>query len=44
MPGEYIITMDDDLQHPPEEIPKLINKIQERVSRWCLDVIKSSIA
>ncbi len=27
--GEYIITMDDDLQHPPEEIPKLINKIQE---------------
>lgn len=22
--GEYIITMDDDLQHPPEEIPKLI--------------------
>lgn len=27
--GEYIITMDDDLQHPPEEIPKLLNKIQE---------------
>jgi len=26
--GDYIITMDDDLQHPPEEIPKLINKIQ----------------
>lgn len=23
--GDYIITMDDDLQHPPEEIPKLIN-------------------
>lgn len=23
--GEFIITMDDDLQHPPEEIPKLIN-------------------
>lgn len=23
--GEYVITMDDDLQHPPEEIPKLIN-------------------
>jgi polyisoprenyl-phosphate glycosyltransferase len=22
--GEYVITMDDDLQHPPEEIPKLI--------------------
>jgi glycosyltransferase involved in cell wall biosynthesis len=22
--GDYIITMDDDLQHPPEEIPKLI--------------------
>lgn len=25
--GDYIITMDDDLQHPPEEIPKLIKKI-----------------
>jgi len=22
--GEYVITMDDDLQHPPEEIPKLV--------------------
>lgn len=30
--GAYIITMDDDLQHPPEEIPKLINKIQEGYS------------
>ena len=27
--GEFIITMDDDLQHPPEEIPKLINCIVE---------------
>lgn len=27
--GEYIITMDDDLQNPPEEINKLINKISE---------------
>jgi polyisoprenyl-phosphate glycosyltransferase len=27
--GDYIITMDDDLQHPPEEILKLINKIKE---------------
>lgn len=23
--GEYVLTMDDDLQHPPEEIPKLIS-------------------
>ena len=23
--GDFVITMDDDLQHPPEEIPKLIN-------------------
>ena len=22
--GDYIITMDDDLQHPPEEIPKMV--------------------
>ena len=27
--GEYIITMDDDLQHPPEEITKLINEIKK---------------
>ena len=25
--GDYVITMDDDLQHPPEEIPKLIERI-----------------
>jgi polyisoprenyl-phosphate glycosyltransferase len=27
--GNYIITMDDDLQHPPEEISKLVEKIDE---------------
>jgi len=27
--GEYIITMDDDLQNPPSEIMHLINKINE---------------
>lgn len=27
--GEIIITMDDDLQNPPEEIPKLLRKISE---------------
>jgi polyisoprenyl-phosphate glycosyltransferase len=27
--GKYIITMDDDLQHPPEEIPKLIEAIKK---------------
>lgn len=27
--GEYIITMDDDLQHPPEEIVKLIAYMEE---------------
>lgn len=27
--GKYIITLDDDLQNPPEEIPKLINKINK---------------
>jgi undecaprenyl-phosphate 4-deoxy-4-formamido-L-arabinose transferase len=26
--GEYIVTIDDDLQNPPEEIPKLLNAIQ----------------
>jgi len=27
--GEFIISLDDDLQHPPEEIPRLISKINE---------------
>ncbi len=27
--GDFVITMDDDLQHPPEEIPKLINALEE---------------
>ena len=27
--GKYVITLDDDLQNPPEEIPKLIDKYKE---------------
>ena len=27
--GEIIVTMDDDLQNPPEEVPKLLNKVEE---------------
>jgi glycosyltransferase involved in cell wall biosynthesis len=27
--NEIIVTMDDDLQHPPEEIPKLLEKLAE---------------
>ena len=27
--GKYIITMDDDLQHPPEEIPKILEYINK---------------
>lgn len=27
--GEIIITLNDDLQHPPEEIPKLLHKLSE---------------
>lgn len=27
--NEIIVTMDDDLQHPPEEIPKLLDKMSE---------------
>ncbi len=34
--GDYVITMDDDLQHPPEEIPKLIAKIKSDAG---LDVV-----
>ena len=35
--GEFIITLDGDLQNPPEEIPKLINKEKEGfdvISGW----------
>lgn len=28
--GDFVITMDDDLQHPPEEIPKMIKVMDER--------------
>ena len=28
--GDFIITMDDDLQHPPEEIPKRVKVMTER--------------
>jgi glycosyltransferase involved in cell wall biosynthesis len=27
--GDYVVTMDDDLQNPPEEIPKLLAHIKE---------------
>lgn len=27
--GDYVVTMDDDLQHPVEEIPKLLDAIQQ---------------
>jgi glycosyltransferase involved in cell wall biosynthesis len=30
--GEYIVTMDDDLQHPPEEIPKMLEAIKSDVN------------
>jgi glycosyltransferase involved in cell wall biosynthesis len=26
--GRYVVTMDDDLQHPPEEIPRLLGAIE----------------
>jgi len=27
--GQWVVTMDDDLQHPPEEVPKLIEAIRD---------------
>jgi glycosyltransferase involved in cell wall biosynthesis len=38
--GKYIITMDDDLQQPPEEIPKLIAKIDKKNSDLVYGVYK----
>ncbi len=29
--GRFIVTMDDDLQHPPEEIPRLLAALSEEV-------------
>lgn len=29
--GDVVVTMDDDLQHPPEEIPRLLAALQEGV-------------
>lgn len=28
--GEFVVTMDDDLQHQPEELPKMVRVMQER--------------
>ncbi len=27
--GQYVLTMDDDLQHPPEEIPKMLQGLKQ---------------
>ena len=34
--GDFVITMDDDLQHPPEEIPKLIEAIKGNPKLDCV--------
>ncbi len=34
--GDYVLTMDDDLQHPPEEIPKLIQRMHEEPQLDCV--------
>ncbi|MFO0947851.1 MAG: glycosyltransferase family 2 protein [Planctomycetota bacterium] len=33
--GDFVITMDDDLQNPPEEIIHLIKKRRRRATTWC---------
>jgi polyisoprenyl-phosphate glycosyltransferase len=34
--GAFILTMDDDLQHPPEELPKLIEAIRDDPDVVCV--------
>lgn len=34
--GTYIITMDDDLQHPPEELPKLVAAMKANPEMDCV--------
>ena len=31
--GEFIVTMDDDLQHQPEELPKMINVMKDLIRK-----------
>jgi polyisoprenyl-phosphate glycosyltransferase len=38
--GNYIITLDDDLQCPPEEIPKLINTMKETDAELVYGIFK----
>ncbi len=39
--GDYVLLMDDDLQHPPEEIPKLISHIMANPN---IDVVIGAFA
>ena len=34
--GEFVLTMDDDLQHPPEELPKLIEAMEKNPGMDCI--------
>lgn len=34
--GDYVITMDDDLQHPPEELPKLVAAMHDHSTMDCI--------
>jgi len=34
--GQFMITMDDDLQHPPEELPKLIETMTQNPEMDCV--------
>ncbi len=38
--GEWVITMDDDLQHPPEELPKLISTARDNAQD--IDIVMGS--
>lgn len=37
--GDFVVTMDDDLQHQPEELPKMVRVMEERPD---VDVIIAS--
>ncbi|MBN1588323.1 MAG: glycosyltransferase family 2 protein [Pirellulales bacterium] len=34
--GSYVVTMDDDLQHPPEELPKLVQAVRDNPDMLCV--------
>ena len=40
--GEFVVTMDDDLQHQPEELPKMVRTMQESQAMRAENMVRSA--